>query len=112
MRNEQIAYKFANGYTKGKTRHLFIEDDIIYSYGYHFPIAKRFKFKNDIYYLFNTKGYSNTTSRHKSRVLRHLPSSRVINIKDCDIDNIKEQYKFNGNEIKEKLDKIKRARNS
>lgn len=110
MRNEQIAFKFANGYTKGNTKHLFIENDIIYSYGYHFPISKRFKLDDDIYYLFNINNYSSTTAKHKNKVLRNLPYNRIIFIMDCDISKIKQQYSHNDKNIRLLLDKQKKAR--
>jgi hypothetical protein len=67
-KNRDVAIAFASGRTSGSTDHLFIEGDTIYSYGYHFPIATRYG--NKVW--FTKKGYSNTTSRHKSLVLNAL----------------------------------------
>ena len=41
MSNKQLAIKFANGATRGKGSHLFVEGDVIYSYGYRFAVARR-----------------------------------------------------------------------
>jgi len=70
-KNQDVADAFARGGTKTKTKHLFIEGDTIYSYGHHFPIAKRIGANK---YLFTKQGYSITTSIHKGRVLRALKS--------------------------------------
>jgi len=40
MNNKQVAGAFARG-EKGKSNNMFINGDKIYSYGYHFTIAKR-----------------------------------------------------------------------
>ena len=69
MTNKKIAEQYAHHALKGEGSHLFIEGDTIYSYGHHFPIATRLK---GGIYLFNASGYSNTTRRHKSRVLTAL----------------------------------------
>jgi hypothetical protein len=70
-KNEEIAEEFAEGKTKGKSKHLFIEGDIIYSYGHHFPIAKR---TGEHEAEFTEAGYSVTTSHHKNLVRKALLS--------------------------------------
>lgn len=69
MKNQNIADIFANSNREASTKHLFIEGDSIYSYGYHFKIAEKTgpKIAN-----FTTRGYSSTTSVHKGRVKRAL----------------------------------------
>lgn len=61
--NIEIARAFAAGATRGHAANLFIENNTIYSYGYHFPVAKKIK---DGIYLFNVSRYSNSTSKHQS----------------------------------------------
>jgi hypothetical protein len=61
---EQVAHLFANklqeeAYTQ--TRNLYFYKNCIYSYGYHFCIAK---FVDDETLLFTEQGYSNTTEKH------------------------------------------------
>lgn len=63
--NIEIARAYAAGATKGHAANLFIENDTIYSYGYHFPVAKKLK---EGIYLFNIERYSNSTSRHQSDI--------------------------------------------
>lgn len=67
MTNQQIINKFANGATSGNNsnRSLFIEGDTIYSYGYHFPLARR---NADGTFWVNPDKYSVTTSKHQSMV--------------------------------------------
>lgn len=69
MTNRQVAELFARTNREGHTKHLFIEDKTIYSYGYHFKIAQKID-QNKA--LFTTKGYSQTTSCHKGLVKRAL----------------------------------------
>lgn len=61
--NIEIARAFAAGATRGYAANLFIENETIYSYGHHFPVAKKLK---DGIYLFNVSRYSNSTSKHQS----------------------------------------------
>ena len=67
MKNSQVADAFRNGNEQAKTEHLFIEGNVIYSYGYHFPIAIKL---NNRTLLFNADGYSQTTAKHKGYVKR------------------------------------------
>jgi hypothetical protein len=69
MNNKQIASKFAAGATSGKGSNLFIEGDTIYSYGYHFPIARRLP---DGGYWVNPDKYSRSTARHQSLVINAI----------------------------------------
>jgi hypothetical protein len=83
MNNKQVAGAFARG-EKGKSNNMFINGDKIYSYGYHFTIAKRLP-NND--FLFNSKKYSPTTAKHKNLVKRALEAiqATIIICEDCDI---------------------------
>jgi len=50
------------------SKSVFFEKDVLFSYGYHFPLCIRLK--NG--FLVNSDGYSNTTARHKGLVKRGL----------------------------------------
>jgi hypothetical protein len=63
--NYDVAHEFAYGSTDAKTANMFIVGDCIYSYGYHFCIAKRV---GRGHLLFTTRSYSNTTAKHISYV--------------------------------------------
>ncbi len=70
MTNREIAQSFANGATKGRNGNqtIFIDGDVIYSYGHHWPIAVR----QGRAALINGNKYSVTTSRHTSRIAAEL----------------------------------------
>ena len=73
MKNEQIATAFQNNEKATNSNNSFFVEiingvTIAFSYGRHFPIAVKF---NDGV-LFNTSGYSNTTTRHKNLILSTL----------------------------------------
>jgi hypothetical protein len=69
--NSELVHVFANQLqAEGKTanRSMFFSNDTIYSYGYHFAIAKHIENENGKFVLFTTRSYSNTTSKHISLV--------------------------------------------
>jgi hypothetical protein len=78
--NSQVAHAWAN--KTGKHRrgsNFFYEDDTIYSYGGHFPIARHM----DGAVLFTTEGYGNSTSKHishTSNACSHLKVFRVVDV--------------------------------
>lgn len=65
----------------GRASRIFFENGVIYSYGYHFPVA-RFapEFGNVV--LFTSRGYSHSTGKHKSLIRGAIPSS--FNVVYCD----------------------------
>ena len=71
MKNQEVVYEFMNSYhpnEKIKAKHLFFQENVLYSYGFHFPLCIKFEGG----FILNLNGYSNTTSRHKGLVLREL----------------------------------------
>jgi len=78
----KVAEAFARG-DKATGNRMFTDGDIIYSYGYHFPIAYRLK---SGVYLFNTDRYSSSTSKHQSYVDRCINGAEVI---ECTTKEIK-----------------------
>lgn len=71
--NQEVADAWAMGYS-AKSSNMFTDGETIYSYGYHFPIAK----KVNGYVLFNHTRYSVTTSKHQCHVRRAMRYSNVI----------------------------------
>ena len=106
MKNDTLALNFSNGSTKGKGSHMFIEHDTIYSYGYHFPIARRIK--NG--YLILMVIVVQQTDRHKSHVKCNLTGTIIIEVSNCDINNKNKQIEYNNNGILTAQDKLKRVR--
>jgi hypothetical protein len=77
--NEQLIRGYLAGYYEdGKTPNgnLFFEKEILYSYGYHFPLAV------DLgrLYVLNGDKYSVTTSGHQSKLFRLVPNSMRVEI--------------------------------
>lgn len=65
---------------------IFYEGDTIYSYGYHFPIAK---FEGGRMAIVNKDKYSRTTGRHQSMVRRTLADYCIDHIALVDTETIK-----------------------
>lgn len=65
--NQEVADAWAMGYS-AKGNNMFTDGETIYSYGYHFPIAKRV----NGHVLFNHTYYSTTTSMHQCHVRRAM----------------------------------------
>jgi hypothetical protein len=106
--NSEIAMKFAKGHLKGCSRHMFIEDGIIYSYSHDYPIARMFKNA----FLMNSISHSQTTKRHKSHVYQALKDKwkTIIFIPNCDIDRAYEQKEVNDKNIVKFKAKLTRAK--
>lgn len=90
MNNKQVAHLWANqSKASAKGSNFFFENDVIYSYGRHFPIAKIFA--SLIFY--NSGGYSISTAKHQSIVRSSIDYSkfRVIElpyIESLNLDNL------------------------
>jgi len=67
----ELAKLYAEGQKFGSARdgRIFIEGDTIFSYGHHFPIARKI---DDNTYEFNSNKYSLTTSKQQNEVRRAL----------------------------------------
>ena len=102
--NDEVAHFWANKVqSEGKGSNFFFENNIIYSYGYHFPIAKHYSVKGKDFILKTTQSYSVTTSQHAALVNRassHLKSFSVYNVepncKQDHLDNVKDRIDFIG----------------
>ena len=72
------AYQSQNeAYTPNRSFYFY--GPTIYSYGSHFPIAKHaINNKGETAILFTTRGYSNTTSKHISKVRQSIPNRENI----------------------------------
>lgn len=93
MNNTQVAHLWASGSkASGKGSNFYFEGDTIFSYGSHFPIARRI---TEGFYLITEKGYSNSTSRHISYTRGAIPSFAklfsVENRPDSSFETIREE---------------------
>ena len=75
LKNQDVADAFNYGNSSIASKTLFIEGNVVYSYGHHFPIAIKLE---DGKFLFNSDGYSHTTAVHKGRVMSAIGSQNII----------------------------------
>lgn len=67
--NGDVACNWVADFRNYKGSNMFSDGNCIYSYGYHFVIARRIVFPGGGHvFLFNSNRYSNTTARHQSLV--------------------------------------------
>ena len=67
MRNKDVIENFVEGIRGGRTKTLFVEGNVLYSYGYHFPLAiKGYSKAHGRMLVVNNDKYSRTTSCHQS----------------------------------------------
>lgn len=114
MTNTGLAERFANTEKEGKANSMFIDGDTIFSYGYHFPIARKTDKTDENgrkIVLFTDRGYSMTTAKHKSQVYSALLQAghRVIT---CDVSMARASNAIESlnKEIEDLHGKEKRAR--
>jgi hypothetical protein len=65
MTNQTISEAYADGKTSGRACNMFIEGDKIYSYGYHYTIARKWA---EGFYILNSNRYSSSTARQVAEV--------------------------------------------
>lgn len=64
-RQDALVKEFEKGATKGSASNLFIERDIMYSWGRHFPLLVRMPHWGENKYLLNADDYSASTRGHQ-----------------------------------------------
>lgn len=110
MDYSQCAHLWANRSrehgTAGRGR-MFFRDDVIYSYGGHFPIARHYKGV----VLFTTRGYSVTTAGHKSCVLSACRHLTVFHVEDVLAKPSGKTVKEYAGRINHLIGELRRARN-
>ena len=86
MNNGEVARQFCDGERAGSGSHMYIDGNVLYSYGEHFPMAWR---HGKTMYV-NTSKYSHTTSKHQSYLRYAISSSPVqYHVSEVDIDTLK-----------------------
>ena len=85
-KNKDVAQEFVNyGIDESiKSEHFFFEQDVLFSYGYHFPMCIRLKDG----WVINKDGYSRTTGKHKGLLINALNLNYKEILKNCP-NNIK-----------------------
>ncbi len=107
--NHEVGHYWANQVQdSGRGSNLFFEGNTIYSYGYHFLIAKHIK---PGIVLFNANSYSQSTAKHKSIVRGAIPhGTTVLTVPDIDINGRRGAWdqRAHKNNIKYLLNKIRK----
>jgi len=70
--HSDLVKRFEDGKTCGQASNMFIEGDVMYSYGHHFPLVVRTPWGN----ILNADKYSSSTSQHQS-CCRNLATIQV-----------------------------------
>lgn len=80
MRTQELFNQFVNNTTKKKKcNSCFIEDNAVYSYGYHFPLCvKLIKTNGEFIFLVNKDKYSVSTSKHQSWLNSELKNKEIM----------------------------------
>lgn len=82
VNNENVAHLWANEQqieANTPNRSFYFYGPTIYSYGYHFPIAKHItNDKGEKAILFTTRKYSNTTAKHINFAYRAIPYKDTV----------------------------------
>lgn len=114
--HNEVAHYWANKVqTNGKSSNMFFQGEVIYSYGYHFPIAKHI---NNNLILFTSKGNSISTSKHLGITRAAIPNEiEVLTVPNIEVYNDRsnkglhiDNIKYFINEIKTNFGKSERAR--
>ena len=112
MKNEQFIQQFIDDDDldtdlKKSNQNIFYEGNVLYDYGYHFPLALKL---NDGFILLNKDGYSNTTARHKSILKGKVSEDKRVFMTTQELKRVIQQYP-RVKDIKEiicnKLDEVK-----
>lgn len=89
--HQDVAHNWAHETGRARNgKNMFHCSGIVYSYGYHFPIAiHRKDARGKPYILFTTRGYSSTTSDHIWIVRAAIPNKFTV----YNVDNVKADSK-------------------
>ena len=102
--NQEVAEAWSRGQS-AEGSNLFTDGITIWSYGYHFPIAKKVNGR----ILFNPTYYSSSTSKHQCHVMRAIHDSRrLVFCRDIK-SHITNEEKVKG-AVKERMAKIPNCR--
>lgn len=90
MNHKQVAERWREQVRdSGKGSRIFYEGKVIYSYGYHFPIAYIHESEEgEVVIFFNSDGYSVSTSKHKSIVWSVCSYDKVVEVNTETLKNI------------------------
>jgi len=90
--DETIHSFFNHTHESGKSGNVYFENNTLFSYGSHFELAKFIEFEGKQYLFINTSSYSNTTSKHQSKVRSYINKSLVEKVFYFDFRNNSSYY--------------------
>lgn len=100
--NYDLAHVYAQRMQhEGRANSMFFEGDKIYSYGYHYELAR---FIDDKTILINNRGYSSSTGKHIGIVSGATSQYKQFYTMSCDIELVYNQII----ELKDKLSKARK----
>ena len=100
MKTQELFNKFVNGESKGKASSVFIDNNIVYSYGYHFPLALRINHRDGFKFIVNKSKYSITTSKQQTWLKWKINDSQILSYMTT--EELKDFIRENdGKELKE-----------
>lgn len=104
--HSEVAHVWAQqNQNEGRASRMFFEGVSIYSYGYHFEIAR---FVTPEIVLFNCARYSLSTGKHQSRAYSAVRYKTVFTVPT--MDNHDENAVYLVKQVKDKIERLKRAR--
>lgn len=104
MNHADLCSHFVSGDTDGKASSMFIDGEVLYSYGYHFKLAMRLMHGE---FLYNPDYYSSSTCKHQCRIKQALQYDTYWDCPDCDVEQMPGYLE---GRIEELIRKIPRAR--
>jgi len=96
MKAEILIKQFIeNNNIKLKNENLFCEDNVLYSYGYHFPLALKL---NDGFIVVNLSKYSSSTSKQQYYLNKNVVENKKLYV---DTFRLKEMIQNNIKSVSE-----------
>jgi hypothetical protein len=90
--SEECIHRWAGrGQPEGHSANTFFSGGTLYSYGRHFPVARwvRVRRTGEVVVFFTSRGYSNTTSKHKREARYAIPNDvRVVTVANVEGDGV------------------------
>jgi len=98
MKSEDLINAFRNGLVKGTSNSMIILDNILFSYGSHFPLLIRLESDEGYKFILNYTRYSTTTSKQQTYcrricgddIISEKPLADMMKLKNSNIKNVTE----------------------
>ena len=94
MSNSSLIASFKEGGTKGSASNMFIDGDVLYSFGKHFPLLVRMKHWGKGCFLLNADPYSVTTRQHQGLCFRTATVSVAFSCLQGALNNYRAYHNY------------------